>query len=104
MEHDLRSLLLKACQWYIHRHFSESNAAGKREREKPTAKPLFQPPALTIVFREGKTEEEAIKEIADIYINRHSYTNDADIHAPEEKEYLKFENINFDKLEKINIQ
>lgn len=107
MEHDIKSsgsLLLKICRWYLNRHFSESNAAGNhQEKEGPTSQGIFQSPVLTIVFREERTEEDAIREIADIYINRHSYSSNTETRIPEEKEYLKFENINFNKLEKINI-
>lgn len=103
MEHDLTHIIYKVCQWYIKRYFSESNAAVKQPPTEESVQTIFQPPALTIVFREGKATEEAVKEIADIYINRHAYTPIVESPTHEEREYLKFKNINFEKLEKITL-
>lgn len=103
MELNLTALLIRICRWYLSRHFSESNTASEplHAEEPPTG--IFQPPVLTIVFREGQTEEEAIKSIADIYMNRNAYSPPTGPASHQEREYLKYNNIKFEKLKKITL-
>lgn len=104
MEFDIKLLKSKVNQWLNPPETPESTTAETQPpKEKSVRQTIFNPPAVTVVFRNTKEEEMVVKQIADIYINRHAYTPVYSAPVREEKEYLKFEHIQFDKLEKITL-
>lgn len=104
MEFDIKSLKSKVNLWLNPPKTSGSTRAeAQPSEEKSAGQTIFHPPAVTVVFRDTEEEEKAIKQIADIYINRHVYTPVTNASARQEREYLKFETIQFDKLVEIKL-